>query len=235
MAKVNNNQKTVPKDEREKMEEGAKLKKEENAKNKLTIKQAEQAIFEREKENLPQVLEQRLNELETVLERELEDVKGLKSATIHKLISRQSLLSTSSMIGYSPKELMIVYQAYQQVVEKINKFTLFIPSKKNFCAFAGFSTNTFDNYLQSPDEEKRNVAKMIDDYISDLMLDSSVMRKTDASTSIFRAKAEHGMAEAVNPQVVHHTGQVNLDQVFSRIEQIKKGEVVDAEFKEKNK
>ena len=228
----NNNQKVISKGERDKILEGAKIKKEVDSKDKMTIKQAEKAIFEKDKLNLPQLLEQRLNEIETVLENELKDIVGLKSARIHQLISRQSLLNTSSMMGYSAKEMFIVYQSYQQLVEKINKFTLFIPSQKNFCAFAGFSTLTYKNWLQNSDEEKRNVMQMIDDYISDMLLDASKMRKSDAATSIFVAKAEHQMAEAVNPQIVQHTGQVNLDQVFSRIEAIKKGEVIDVEFKE---
>lgn len=221
-------------DEKKKLKEGYELKKEQDTKDKLTIKQAEKVLFDREKENLPQVLEQRLNELEIALEHELDDIVGLKAARIHSLISRQSLTSTSSLVGYSPKELFIVYQAYQQLVEKINRFTLFIPSIKSFCAFAGISTNTFKNYLQNPDEEKRNVAQMVDDYISDMLLDASKMRKTDASTSIFVAKAEHGMTEAVNPQSIQHTTQIDLGQVFSRIEEIKKGVVIDGEFKEKD-
>ena len=230
----NKNQKVMSDYEKEKLKEGNIQKLERDSKDKLTIKQAEKLLFDREKENLPQVLEQRLKDLEIALENELDDIVGLKAARIHSLISRQTLYSTSSMVGYSPKELFIVYQSYQQLVEKINKFTLFIPSIKSFCAFAGFSTSTFKNYLQSPDEEKRNVAQMIDDYISDMLLDASKMRKTDASTSIFVAKAEHGMTEAVNPQSIQHTTQVDLGQIFSRIEQIKKGVVVDAEYKEKD-
>jgi predicted Fe-S protein YdhL (DUF1289 family) len=186
----NNNQKVISKGERDKILEGAKIKKEVDSKDKMTIKQAEKAIFEKDKLNLPQLLEQRLNEIETVLENELKDIVGLKSARIHQLISRQSLLNTSSMMGYSAKEMFIVYQSYQQLVEKINKFTLFIPSQKNFCAFAGFSTLTYKNWLQNSDEEKRNVMQMIDDYISDMLLDASKMRKSDAATSIFVAKAE---------------------------------------------
>ena len=231
---ANKNQKKMTDYEKQKLKEGAAKDKELKEEQKLTIKQAEQMIFNREKENLPQVLEQRLNEIEKVLEEELDGIVGLKSARIHQLISRQTYLTTSSMVGYSPKELFVVYQAYQQLVEKINRITLFIPSMKSFCSFAGISTMTFKNYLQSPDEEKRNVAQMIDDYISDMLLDASKMRKTDASTSIFVAKSEHGMTEAVNPMTIQATTQVSVDQVLARINEIKKGNVVDAEFKEKD-
>lgn len=230
---ANKNQKSIPPSEREKILEGANRQKEQNSKDKYAIKKAEKQLFDKEKENLPQLIEQRLNELETVLEKELEDVVGLKAPRIHSLISRQSLVTTSSLIGYSPKELFVVYQGYMKLVEMINKFTMYVPSIKSFCAFAGFSTVTFKNYLQSPDEEKRNVAQMIDDYISDMLLDASKMRKTDASTSIFVAKSEHGMTEAVNPQAIQHTTQVDIKSILDRVADIRNGKVVDAEFKEK--
>lgn len=221
--------------EKEKLIDGMAKERELKDSQKLTIKQAEKLMFDRAKENLPQVLEQRLNEIETVLEKELEDTVGLKAPRIHSLISRQNFNSTSSVIGYSAKDLFIVYQAYQQLVEKINKITMYVPSIKSFCAFAGFSTSTFKNYLQSPDEEKRNVAQMIDDYISDMLLDASKMRKTDASTSIFVAKSEHGMTEAVNPQAIQHTTQVDIKSILDRVADIRNGKVVDAEFKERDK
>lgn len=233
MANPNNNQKRIPPKEREAINEGISKKAEQNEFDKLSIRQAELKIFERAKENLPIVLEERINEIELALSEELKNEKGLVSARIHQLISRQTSYSGNNMIGYSPKELFIVFNAYKELVEKINRHHLFVPSVKNFCAFAGFSSITYKNHLQSTDDEKRNVAQMVDDYISDMLLDASKMRRTDAATSIFVAKAEHQMAEAVNPITVQHQGQINLDQVFNRIDQIKKGNIIDGEFKEK--
>lgn len=222
-------------DEKDKMVEGNSERREKDNKDKLSIKRAEQEIFNREKDNLPLVLKQRLEVIETALEKELADVNGLKSARIHQLISRQAYYSISSTTGYSAQELFIVFQVYQDVIDKINQKVLFIPSQKNFCSFAGFSTNTYKNYLQSPDDDKRNVMQMVDDYISDLIIDASKMRKTDNSSSIFELKALHQMAEAVNPQVINLGGQINVDQVLDRIAQIKQGNVIDADFKEKGK
>jgi len=73
---------------------------------------------------------------------------------------------------------------------------------------------------------------MIDDYIKQMLLDSSKMRKTDAATSIFVAKAEHQMTEAVNPQLINYNNQVSLESVNSLIDRIK-GKVIEADFKEK--
>lgn len=229
------NQKVMSDEEKEIIQESLKELREKNDLDKRTLRQVEKKIFDQEKENLPQILETKIQDIVQALENGLDDVGGLKSARIHQLISRQTYQVSHGFVGYSAKELYIVFIAYKDLVDKINQHHLFVPSIKNFCSFAGFSSVTYRNYLQSPDEEKRNVAQMIDDYISDMLLDASKMRKTDASTSIFVAKAEHQMAEAVNPTIIQHSGQVNLDQVFSRINEIKKGNVVDAEFSEKDK
>lgn len=233
--KPSRNQKVMSEEEKDIIRQNSVKKQENINRDKMTIRQVEAKLFEEEKKNLPQLLDEKINEIVNVLEAELDEMSGLKSARIHQLISRQTYQVNQGFVGYSAKELYIVFNAYKDLVDKINRHHLFVPSIKNFCSFAGFSSITYKNYLQSPDEEKRNVAQMIDDYISDMLLDASKMRKTDASTSIFVAKAEHQMAEAVNPTIIQHTGQVNLDQVFSRINEIKKGNVIDAEFNEKDK
>jgi hypothetical protein len=233
MINPNRNQKVVGVDEREKMKEGTKKQKEKNEIDKIAIKNAEKEIFERDKANLPTILKERMMSLELALEQGLEG-NGLTSARIHQLISRQTYYSGNNMIGYSPKELFIVYQAYTEMIDKINQYKLFVPSIKNFCAYAGFSSNTFENYLQSPDDEKRNVAKMIEDYISDMITDASKMRKTDNATSIYELKSVHKQVEATNPITINHTNQMNVSDILSRVEAIKKGQVIEGEFKEKD-
>jgi len=190
MPNPSRNQKVISSDEREKIQEGTKKQKEKNEIDKIAIKNAEKQIFERDKANLPTVLKQRMTDLESALEKGLEG-NGLTSARIHQLISRQTYYSGNNMIGYSPKELFLVYQVYTEMIDKINQYKLFVPSIKNFCAFAGFSSNTFENYLQSPDDERRNVAKMIDDYVSDMISDGSKMRRIDNATSIHELKSIH--------------------------------------------
>lgn len=231
--KPNRNQKVMSDEEKEIISKAQQDKQERVIKDKQTIRQVEKKIFEEEKKNLPKLLDDKVNEIVAKIADELDEFNGLKSVRIHQLLSRSTYSANKGLIGYSAKELYFVFEAYKQLVDKINEHHIFVPSIKNFCAFAGISSITYKNYIQSPDDEKRNIAQMIDDYISDMLLDASKMRRTDASTSIFVAKAEHQMAEAVNPTIIQHTGNVNLEQVFDRINQIKKGNIVDADFKEK--
>ena len=236
MAKPSANQKEIPKEEREKIQQGAKIKRTKNAEDKLTVKEIERALFEQEKQNLPAILENKMN---FIIDRIAEEavnqgVKGLNSARIHELLGRQTYMSATSNVGYSAKELFIALDAYKRLVSNLNRHILFVPSKANFVAFIGLTVATYNAYLQSPDDEKRNVMNMIDDYIKDMNLDSSKMRRTDAQTTIFEMKSIHGMVEASTPVQVVHSGQVDLGQVMERINQIKKGNVVDAEYKEKD-
>jgi hypothetical protein len=229
MPNPNRNQKTVPKEEKEKMDQGAKLRKEKDDNDLMTLKRAERELFEKEKENLPVLLESRLQAIETALATELDDITGLTEPRIHQLIARNA----NGLVGYSAKELMIVFEAYRDLIVKINEKVLFAPTMKNFCAFAGFSTHTFKNYLQSPDEEKRNVAQMVEDYISDMSLAGAKMRRFEPASTIYELKSVHGQAEAVNPQFVNLGNQVNVNSILERIAQIKSGKVIEADFKEK--
>ena len=232
--KPNRNQKTISEDERNKIKQGAKAKKEKDALDKITIANAEKVLFEKEKQNLPLVLEERMNEIEKQLENELQDYVGLKSARIHQLISRQTYSSGNSMIGYSSKELYVVFESYKKLVDMINKYALFVPSLKNFCTFAGVSSNTFKNYLQSTEDEKRNIAQMIDDYITDVAMDSAKMRRTDALMTKFEMQTVHQMVEANAPITIQHTNTVDLNKIQDRINQIRNGKVVEGDFKEKD-
>ena len=216
--------------EKELLKEGMERQREIDEEDRKAILEADSAIFAKEQQNLPQLLEQRIASLELALEEELEDIKGLKAARIHQLIGR----NTNGLAGYSAKELNIVFEAYKNMIVMINKHTLYVPSMKNFCAFAGFSTITYKNYLQSPDDEKRNVMQMIEDYITDINIDASKMRRTDNATTIFELKSTHGQVEAVAPQQINFGGQVSVSEIMNRISQIKQGKVVDADFKEKD-
>jgi hypothetical protein len=74
---------------------------------------------------------------------------------------------------------------------------------------------------------------MIEDYLSDMILDGAKMRKFDNSSAIYELKSVHGQAEAVNPQFVNLGNQVNVNSILERIAQIKSGKVIEADFKEK--
>lgn len=106
-----------------------------------------------------------------------------------------NLLSRKTIIGAVPKysniELGILFDYYKQFISQINKVQTYLPTKKNFCSFAGISSNTYNRYIQSEDSERREIMQMIDDYITDLQLTSAQNGEIKEISTIFRSKAEH--------------------------------------------
>jgi len=120
--------------------------------------------------------------------------------------------------------LNIVFEAYRQAIVKINKKVKYPPSKGSFCAFADISTATYNNYLRSPDESIQEVILRINDYLVDNMLTSAQVGDIKEITSIYRSKAEFGMAEAVAPQEIVHKTEVDTDKIKQMIEKWNNGE-----------
>lgn len=74
----------------------------------------------------------------------------------------------SNIVGqpeYSAQELAIVFEYYQECIEKINEIRKFPPTRQNFCSFAGIVSSTYDNYLTTSDANKKLVMQRIEDYL----------------------------------------------------------------------
>jgi hypothetical protein len=229
MPKVSNNQKVMSSNEKEKMAEGSKKRKLKDEDDGITVRNAKVKIFEKEKENLPTLLKQRTTDLVIAIEKELEGYAGLKAARIHQLISSKSSFANA----YSATELIILKDAYADMVAKINEKTFYMPSKGGFCSFIGISVATFNNYKTSSDNEKRDAANQIDDYINTMMLDAGKMNKTNPYVTVYEMKAIQGVAEQTNPQVITIGNTTTPEQAQQLIDRILKANVINAEFHEK--
>lgn len=101
--------------------------------NKLKVIKSKDEIIAKYKENLPQYLEQQINEISEKLSC-TEEMKGIPLLEINELIRAKNLFGTSPK--YNADELNIIFAYYRQAMAEINKYTKYIPSKENFCAFA---------------------------------------------------------------------------------------------------
>lgn len=175
-------------------------------------------------DNLKEHLEQRLFDLIYKLEHREENTLST--------IQLKSLISEKNIIGISPKysttELAILFDYYKQFIERINEEQTYLPSKKNFCSFAGISSTQYDNWRQSDDAERREIMQMIDDYITDIMLTSAQDGKVREISTIYRTKAEHGMVEAQAPIVFEHKSAANMNEIMKQIEAVKQGKSLKA-------
>lgn len=193
----------------------------ENQEQQKELQKAKAELVQKEfQDNLKENMEQRLYDL---IYRLNHVPTGEKMSTIQL----RSLLSQKNTIGTSPKysntELAMLFDYYKQFIEKINEIQNFVPTKKNFCSFAGISSGQYDRWRQSDDSERAEIMQMIDDFITDLMLTASQNGEIKEITTIFRSKAEHGLIEAVAPIVIEHKKETNINAIRKQIEAINKG------------
>ena len=225
---ANKNSKTIPPEERSKMKQGRQKKKEELVKLSKEVEEAQIEVIKQENINLPEILAERTE----MIARELSQNSDIPFQKIHQLVSKQSKYGVS--YTYSNEELYIAFNEFRNVVGNISETNVFfIPTTGLFCAYLGISTSTYKSYLNSTDEKRRDIMQQIDDYIADIQLTMSQNRKVDNFTTVFRAEAQHGIVRQQAPVIIEHKNAVDLDDITEKLNRIRRGKAVDAEFKEK--
>ena len=184
------------------------------------MRAGENQILEEFKNNLPEYMEKRLQALTQEISLK-KDVGGLSSIEINELLRPHNLIGKQPK--YTAEQMQIVFDYYREALVKVNQKFKYPPSKENFCAFAGISTATYNQYLISPDEAKQEVMLMIDDYIRENMLTSAQLKEVDNITTMFRGKTAHGLVEASAPIVIEHKSETDISKINSMIEAIKAG------------
>ena len=207
----------------------AKLKKIEDLEELEGIKKE---LFEEVKKQLPEVVKEKKHQLAL----ELAKKGALDYAKIYSLVSMNNDFVVKK--SYSNDEIRFALQQFQELVNMIIEEQAFIPTKNLFCSFMGISTATYDSWLRSNDEQRREVVQMVDDYIADVMLNNAQMRKIDGFTTVYRTKSQHGIIEKTAPIIVEHRAGADLDEIQNRINMLTNGKskvVLDADYKEKEK
>lgn len=168
--------------------------------------------------NLKEKLEMELDSLVN----KLNNIDGnLSTVELRNLLSRKTVIGVTPK--YSNAELGILFNYYKQFIEEINKVQTYLPTKKNFCSFAGISSSTYDRYMKADDAERREIMQIIDDFITDLQLSSAQNGEVKEITTIFRSKAEHGLVEQTAPVVIEHRSETNMDTILKQIKAVNQG------------
>ncbi len=200
-----------------------KMKQKENENKLLSMKT--ELVKQEYQNNLKEIMEQKMFDLAYKL-KHIEEGKDLS------VIELKSLLSQKNTIGISPKynntELSILFDYYKQFIQEINKKTSYIPTKEDFCSFAGVSTTTYNNWKQSEDAERREIMQKIDDYLVDIHLSMAQRGDIREISTIFRAKSEFGMVEAQAPQRVEYGVTADMKQIMKNIDAINSGKSLKA-------
>lgn len=189
-------------------------------------------ILQEYKQNLPIYMENKLNEMAEKIG-EMKVTEGLSAIQINDLLRPKTLMGQAPK--YTAEQLSIIFDYYRKTLVEVNKRFKYPPSKENFCAFAGMSTATYNQYLTGADENKQEIMLMIDDYIRENMLTSAQLRQLDCVSTIFRGRSTMGMMEAQAPIIIEHKHETTSNEIQARLETLKRGESLKTIELKKNK
>ena len=187
------------------------------------------ALIETEyKQNLREYLDEGLKELVKKLD---ENSRALNPVKIYSYIRNRNARGMTPT--YSVEELYLLFEYYQQYIEKINEYETFPPTQKNFCGFVGISATAYNNYRESDEADRREIMEKIDNYITDTQLALAQTGKIKEVSTIYRTQAENKMIEAQAPIVFKNEMKVDLDEIMSQVKALKTGQAIELKPNEK--
>ena len=149
------------------------------------------------------------------------NVKGSSSLVISEFFFKPVVPVVGVEPKYNAEKMSLVFDIYRETVSEINiRIGKFIPNKSHFCRFAGITSQTYNNYMKSNDENLQNVMLMIDDYMLDANLTSSQNREVDNVTTIYRTKVEQNKQEQPVQQTVVLADTVDINMIQKRIKKL---------------
>nr|DAR26659.1 MAG TPA: DNA-packaging protein small subunit [Bacteriophage sp.] len=230
------------------MATGKKIKTEEHLKKikEVNKEHREKKIREKEKlinqiqttskEQLLPTLKSKTNELTNYIVDLLKN-KGeekVNNIQIMSLIAQRSMLEVANVgnITYTPQEIMLGFNLYLDMINKINEIKKFPPTVESFSIFMGISRTTYNNWLVDPD--KREVMDYIHSYLLGVLATGGLIGEVREISAMYLQKTM-GKVEAQQPIVVKHEKVIDVDDINRQLEALKRGNVIDAEFEEVEK
>lgn len=222
---------------------------------KNQIKTLENFYVNAQLDNLPELVEQRKEEIvnevmdykekhtQLFLDRQDNPIEKIKITPF--IVSNYFFRSINNLQNIEPKysgeHLSILWNLYLYMVEQVNlNLCEFAPSISHFCKFIGITTVGLKKMLKSPDEGIKTVVQKIYDVCYDERMTMSEVGKFNPRATTFRIKSEMEINEKEKPQVVINANNVNFDEINKRIEEltnfdkrVNKIKVAEAKYEEK--
>lgn len=137
------------------------------------------------------------------------DSSGLNIFAINKYLFEPLLKPSRYVKKYSEVELLLVLEFYQEQMLELNKTNLFPPQLEQYCRLLGISTSTFKrDYLNSNDEEMRNAANQVIDYIASGLSYAGMTRQVDSTSQVFVQKSSLGRQDKESSEKQNSKPQV---------------------------
>ena len=214
----------------------------ERIENKIMVRELQNDLANMTINDMLPLVEQRKKEFEDKIislqnklsEKDSKD--GFNSVVISELLFEPISKFYSQRPSYTPEKLQIAFDLYREMIVEANARGLkVVPTKSHFSRFCGFSTSTYDNYMDSSDANMRNLMEVIDDYIFDIGIASAQHREIELATSMFRAKVEQRKIEPTSPQVHIVSPDADMEKIMYDIQRIKSGKkVIDYDVVERH-
>ena len=215
----------------ESIEKRFKNKKENDHKKELAKQELVEQIKEESKQMLLPNLKEKMQETTDMIVNLLKE-KDLNNIQIMSMIAKGSLLDSvlGGNISYTPQELRIGFDLYLDMINKINEIKPFPPTVESYCNFMGISKATYDSYLTN--YEKKDVMNYIQSYLLGVLATSSLTGELKEISSIYQQKAL-GKVEQVQPIVVEHKKVTDINEIQQKLASLKKDNIIDAQYNEK--
>ena len=203
------------------------------AKKKEDRQELVKKIQEESKEQLLPNLKEKTEELTNYIV-DLLRAKGednVNNIQIMSLIAQRSMLevATAGNITYTPQEIMLGFNMYLNMINKINEIKKYPPTVESFAMFMGISRNTYNNWLADP--VKKDVMDYIHSYLLGVLATGGLTGEVKEISAMYQQKVM-GKVEAQTPLVIKHEKTTDIDEINAQIEALKGNKIIDAEYDE---
>lgn len=192
-------------------------------------------IQEESREQLLPALKEKSTELTDYIINLLKD-KGedkVNNTQILSLIARKSLTEIAMntyQISYTPQEIMLGFNLYLDMINKINEIKKFPATPENFSLFMGVSYECYKLWLVDPN--KKEVMDYINSYMLGTLSAGGLTGELKEITAMYQQKCL-GKVEQNVPIIIEHKKEVPIDDIQAQLQALKRDKIIDAEFEEK--
>ena len=150
---------------------------------------------------------------------------------IMSIIAQRSMVDivNAGNITFTPQEIMIGFNLYLEMINKINEIKKFPPTVESFAIFMGISRTTYNNWLVDPN--KKDVMDYIHSYLLGMLATSALTGEVREISAMYQQKVM-GKIEATAPIIVEHKKTENVDEIQAQLKALKKDKIIEAEYEE---
>ena len=157
---------------------------------------------------------------------------NVNNIQIMSIIAQRSMLDIVNCgnISYTPQEIMIGFNLYLDMINRINEIKKFPPTVESFAIFMGISRSTYNNWLVDPD--KKDTMDYIHSYLLGVLSTGGLTGEVREISAMYQQKVM-GKVEAQQPITVKHEVTANVDDIQKQLQALKKDKIIEAEYDEK--